>query len=111
MVQTGFQNRSKMGPEITPTWAPNGSKIAPQRPLGGLLGPCPRQIFERFLDPFGVPFGVPESLQHVLKFKLKSGSLLMLNVVALGASWGPCWANVGVLFGVPMREAGFLKNH
>ena len=41
---------SKMGPK----WLQNGSKIAPQRPLGG--PGAPRSIFERFVGRFWAPF-------------------------------------------------------
>ena len=111
MVQKWFQNGSKMA-----SWRPqNGSLEASGRPLASLGGlGAPKTDFERFWDPFGVPFWDPKSIKKALKNKLKSNiafdAYFEPSGGPLGHFWGPFWRYFGVLFEVPSREAGFLKN-
>ena len=110
---------SKHGSKMAPKWLPGGLKMAPWRLLGGLWRPWgalgrPRRIFERFWDPFGVPCWDPKSIKKALKNKLKSNiafdAYFEPSGGPLGHFWGPFWKYFGVLFEVPSREAGFLKN-
>ena len=114
------------GPKLVPkrlkngSWRPpSGFKIAPWRSLGGFWRPWgalgrPRWIFESFWELLRVPFGGPKSTKKALKNKLKSTIVFDCyfgpSEGSLDHFWGPFWRYFGVLFDVPSREAGFLKN-
>ena len=93
--------------------------MAPWKLLGGLWRPWaalgrPRRIFERFWELWGVPFGSPKSIKKALKNKLNPNLIVDAyfgpSGGSLGHFWGPFWRYFKVLFEVPSREAGFLKN-
>ena len=104
---------------MAPKWLPGGLKMAPWRLLGGLWRPWgalgrPRRIVERCWELFGIPSGGPKSVKKALKNKLKSNIVFDAYFGPSGGSLshfgGPFWMYFKVLFEVPSREAGFLKN-
>ena len=104
---------------MAPWRPPGGLKMAPWRLLGGLCSPWwalerLRWIFERCWELLRVPFEGPKSIKKALKNKLNSNIVFDSYVGPSGGSldhlWGPFWRYFKVLFEVPSREAGFLKN-
>ena len=103
--------RFEISSEKAPTWPPGGLRAASKwlweasgRPLAslGALG-CPRPMFERFGEPFGVPFKSPKI--DVLKMKLKSNmafdAQLELSGGPLDHFLGQFWKYCRVLFEAP----------
>ena len=62
---------------------------------------------------FGSDLGGQNRSQMSQNSSLNPGLLLMLRFIALEVSWvglgDQFWGHVGVLLGIPVREAGFLK--
>ncbi len=111
------------GFNVVAKWVESRFKMAPWRLLGepwAALGQpsggpgALRQILDRFWVSLGTPFGSYKMLKNCLESHLKFGLNSELSFGSSGDSlghfWGQFWRYFWVLFEVPSRESGFLKN-
>ena len=96
---------------MAPEWLPNGSQMAPWRPLGSPGAP---KLILNYLWAHFHPFGLPKSSKMEPQFSPNFRNGFERHFVPsgglLGPFWGRFWAHFWVLFRSSAGKADFVEN-